>query len=136
MTTTKLNTTKAQTVGRQDRMSYDEVTKHAEALSYRDKLRLAQLLIQIARKEEEEQHPQERKSPGNSSTFGGDTLQYVATRIKKLRPNNKTSLINSIDAMFQFQGGISDSDRERIVLELQRERIVVINPNGRVTYPE
>jgi len=35
-------------------MTYDELSKQAEQLSYRDKFRLAQLLIQLARKEEEE----------------------------------------------------------------------------------
>jgi len=38
-------------------MTYDEVSKQAEQLSYREKLRLAQLLIQLAHKEEEEQNP-------------------------------------------------------------------------------
>ena len=37
-------------------MKYDEVIKHCEALKYRDKLRLAQLLLQTARKEEEIQN--------------------------------------------------------------------------------
>ena len=34
-------------------MTYNELSKKAEQLSYRDKLRLAQLLIQLARNEEE-----------------------------------------------------------------------------------
>ncbi len=43
-------------------MEYDEITKHCEDLSYRDKLRLSQLLIQLARKEEEIQNPQKRNN--------------------------------------------------------------------------
>lgn len=39
-------------------MNYNELSKQAEQLSYRDKLRLAQLLIQLARKEEEKQNPE------------------------------------------------------------------------------
>ena len=37
-------------------MNYDEISAVAEKLGYRDKLRLAQLLIQLARREEEQQH--------------------------------------------------------------------------------
>ena len=43
-------------------MPYDEVAALAENLSYRDKFRLAQLLIQLARKEEEESHPTDRQN--------------------------------------------------------------------------
>ena len=38
-------------------MTYNELSKEIQQLSYRDKFRLAQLLIQLARKEEEEQKP-------------------------------------------------------------------------------
>ncbi|MFM6402425.1 MAG: hypothetical protein ACKPFF_37590, partial [Planktothrix sp.] len=41
-------------------MTYDEIASLCEQLGYRDKLRLAQLLIQLARKEEETQNPQSR----------------------------------------------------------------------------
>jgi hypothetical protein len=39
-------------------VNYDVIALACEQLSYRDKLRLAQLLIQIARKEEENENPQ------------------------------------------------------------------------------
>ena len=41
-------------------MTYDVVAFACEKLNYRDKLRLAQLLIQTARKEEENENPQNR----------------------------------------------------------------------------
>ncbi len=47
-------------------MTYSELAKEIEQLSYRDKFRLAQLLIQLARKEEEEQNPERRQKPGPS----------------------------------------------------------------------
>ena len=47
-------------------MTYSELSKEIEQLSYRDKFRLAQLLIQLARKEEEEQSPEQRQKPGPS----------------------------------------------------------------------
>jgi hypothetical protein len=47
-------------------MTYSELAKEIEQLSYRDKFRLAQQLIQLARKEEEEQNPERRLKPGPS----------------------------------------------------------------------
>lgn len=114
-------------------MTYDEISKLSEQLSYRDKFRLAQLLIQLARKEEEEQYPEERKTV---NTSGSEVIQYVAERLLKLQPTKKASLLNSISAMFQFQGGISDADKERIVSELQKQRRIAVEQNGRVSYPE
>jgi hypothetical protein len=38
-------------------VTYSELSREIEQLSYRDKFRLGQLLIQLARKEEEEQNP-------------------------------------------------------------------------------
>jgi len=114
-------------------MTYDEIAKLSEQLSYRDKLRLAQLLIQLASKEEEEQYPEDRKTV---NTSGAEVVQYVAERLLKLKPTKKATLLNSIGAMFQFQGGISDADKDRIVSELQNQRRISIEKNSRVSYPE
>ena len=43
-------------------MKIDEISKLAQQLSYRDKLSLAQRLLQIAIKEEEEQNPDRREA--------------------------------------------------------------------------
>ena len=59
-------------------MSYEEVSNRAEHLSYRDKLRLAQLLIQSARKEEEEQNPKKRAATVASSPSDPELVEYVA----------------------------------------------------------
>lgn len=117
-------------------MTYSELSKAIESLSYRDKFRLAQLLIQLARKEEEEQYPQQRatSTPGIGSP--SELTSYVAERIKKLRPAKKETLLNSINAMFQFQGGISEQDRDKVVAELQKKRHITIDGNSRVSYPE
>jgi hypothetical protein len=53
-----------------------------------------------------------------------------------LRPSKKEALLNSIGAMFQFQGGISDSDKEKILSELLKKRLITITENHRVQYPE
>lgn len=113
-------------------MTYDELVKETESLSYRDKFRLAQLLIQLGRKQEEEQNP--KKQP--ASEFDPELIQYVAARLRKLKPSKKQTIFNSIGAMFQFQGGISDKDKEKIFSELRKERQIIVGENGRVTYPE
>jgi hypothetical protein len=117
-------------------MNYNELSKEIEQLSYRDKFRLAQLLIQLARKEEEEQNPEQRRTAGASAKFDPELVQYVADRLRKLKPSKKEALFNSIGAMFQFQGGISEGDKERMFSELQKRRHIVVAENGRVQYPE
>lgn len=117
-------------------MIYSELAKEIEHLSYRDKLRLAQLLIQLARQEEEKQNPERRQKPGPSAKLDRELVQYVADRLRKLKPSKKDALINSIAAMFQFQGGISDDDKERIFSELQKRGHIGVAENGRVQYRE
>ena len=112
-------------------MSYETISKECESLTYRDKFRLAQLLIQLARKEEEEQYPEQRYSE-SSKEF--DQIKYVAERILKLKPAKKKTLLNSIGAMFQFQGGISDIDKEEMVFKLEKQKIISITGNGKVSY--
>ena len=116
-------------------MSYNEISKQAEQLSYRDKLRLAQLLIQLARKEEEEQNPDKRAAAVSAGPSDPELIQYVADRLRKLKPSKKDALLNSIGAMFQFQGGISDGDKEKLFSELLKKRHIVITENNRVQYP-
>jgi len=105
------------------------MSKHIEQLSYRNKFRLAQLLIQLARKEEEEAHPE------STALSDADLIQYVADRLRKLRPSKKAAAFNSIGAMFQFRGGISDREKERIFSELHKARHIDVSANGRIQYP-
>lgn len=117
-------------------MKFNELSKEIETLDYRDKLRLAQLLIQLARKEEEEQHPTKRSMLKETGDEQPDLTAYVAERIKKSHPAKKSSLVKFINAMFQFQGGITDEDCEKIILELQRRQIIIIDAGNRVFYSE
>jgi hypothetical protein len=124
-------------------MDYDTIALACEKLSYRDKLRLAQLLIQLARKEEENIHPQkvieqkviEKAQIHGESERSIDTIEYIEERISKLKPLRKKSLINSIKAMFQFNGGISESDIDQIIAELQKRKFLKIEQD-RVVYPQ
>lgn len=121
-------------------MDYEDIALACERLDYRDKLRLAQLLIQIARKEEENLNPQERivePKPSVSSALAEEkeinTISYVYERLLKLRPSRAKSLNNSIKAMFQFQGGISEPEVDEIVNKLQQKKLVRIL-NNKVEY--
>lgn len=69
--------------------SYQNLAKESEQLGYRNKLRLAQLLIQLARKEEEETYHEERVDSPAQKVVGPETVSYVADRIVKLRPGHK-----------------------------------------------
>lgn len=117
-------------------MTYNELSREIEQLSYRDKFRLAQLLIQLARKEEEERNPEQRQGAAASAKPDAELVQYVADRLRKLRPSKKEAVFNSIGAMFQFQGGISDDDKEKMFAELKKRKHIVVAENGRVQYPE
>ncbi len=124
-------------------MNYDVIALACEQLSYRDKLRLAQLLIQTARKEEEETNPESRSntqpikdvSKHNKKEKEGnvDDIEYIMERLNKLKPTKKKSIENSIKAMFQFQGGISDTDVSNIINELQKKNYISIK-NNKVIY--
>jgi len=116
-------------------LTYSELSKEIEQLSYRDKFRLAQLLIQLARKEEEEQNPEQRQKHGPSARLDPELVQFVADRLRKLKPSKKKTLFNSIASMFQFQGGISDGDKERMFSELQKRGHILVAENGCVQYP-
>lgn len=114
-------------------MSYQEIAKACETLSYREKFRLAQLLLQMGRKQEEEEYPAPRKSSGLD---GHDQMSYVAERLLKLKPTKLAALSNSIGAMFQFQGGISEHDKDKIISRLKKQKIISVSDTGRVSYPE
>ncbi|MBC6428942.1 MAG: hypothetical protein GDA55_06945 [Cellvibrionales bacterium] len=111
-------------------MGYDEIVKNCEQLSYRDKFRLAQLLIQFGRKEEEDASPDGRKLAASDPELTG----YVLERLQKSKPAKKAALLNFIGVMFQFQGGISDDDKEAIVRELQNKKQITVDQNGKVSY--
>ncbi|OAI03578.1 hypothetical protein A1353_00285 [Methylomonas methanica] len=120
-------------------MTYDVIALACEQLNYRDKLRLAQLLIQLARKEEETANPKNRtqkttaqdisKANVKSQSEPVNTIEYIVDRLLKLRPSKKKSLVNSIKAMYQFQGGISDTDVEKIITDLQKKKHIRIDDN-------
>ena len=127
-------------------MNYEVITLACEQLSYREKLKLAQYLIQTARREEEIEHPINRltdvveckesaKQPikVNTKSTIVNNYDYAVERILKLKPTKRSSLLNSINAMFQFQGGISEKEVNEIILRLQKNKKLVLN-NNKVSY--
>ena len=111
-------------------MIYTEIMKHVEALGYREKLHLAQRLLQMAIKEEEEQTPE------SAGPIDPGMVEFVAERLRKLKPSRKDAVLNSIGAMFQFRGGISEEDKEKMFTALIQSREIVVSETGKVTYPE
>jgi hypothetical protein len=63
-----------------------------------------------------------------------ERVTYVAERLKKLSPKKKDGVTRSIEAMFQFSGGISAGDVEKIIASLQKQKFFTISQDGRVTY--
>jgi hypothetical protein len=116
-------------------MKFDEIATAALKLGYREKLRLALSLIQAATKEEEDQHPSARASGGVPGSPDPELVIYVAERLKKLKPSKKAAVLNSIGAMFQFRGGISDAEKEEFFSALVKKRLISLGTNGRIEYP-
>ncbi|MFW1807783.1 hypothetical protein [Acinetobacter ursingii] len=118
-------------------MEYNAALEAVVSLSYRDKLRLAQLLIQLARKEEEEQSvkipPKKVKQSSLDIKEELPDLNYVKERLLKSKPRKLSSLENFIDAMFQFKGSISESKRNQIIANLKKAKVLRIE-NSKVTY--
>ena len=84
-------------------MIYDEITMLCGQLNYRDKLRLAQLLIQTARKEEENLNPEKRiesktviSETKNKTPNDIGSIESIANKILKLKPGNRKTLTNSV----------------------------------------
>jgi hypothetical protein len=116
-------------------VSYDEIARSAMSLTYREKLRLAISLMQVACKEEEAQNPAARTAASRAGAPEPELVQYVADRLRKLKPSRKATVLNSIGAMFQFQGGVSDADKESLLSALVKGRHIVLEENDRIRYP-
>lgn len=119
-------------------MTHEEIAGLCAQLNYRDKLRLAQQLIQDAMTEDATRTPgPQTQNTQNDSPYhrnNPEVLQYVFERLTNIRPSKKSSLQNSIGAMFQYRGGISDAENEAIIVELQRLKHIEIDACNRVTY--
>lgn len=107
-------------------MTYQEIESLAKSLSYRDKLYLAQTMLQMARKEEEEQNSSVAK-------FAAE-FPNIVERILKSKPVKRKSLSSFIKDMFNFRGGINDDEIDGVINQLQKQNVISIDDAGRVTY--
>ena len=117
-------------------MTYNELSKEIQQLSYRDKFRLAQLLIQLARKEEEEQNPQRRQKRGPSGRFDSELVQFVADRRRKLKRQGKRHSSTQSLQCFSFKAAFPMRTKRVCSLSCRSEdtsslrRTVVFNIQG------
>ena len=103
-------------------MTYQEIESLAKSLSYRDKFHLAQTMLQMARKEEEEQNSSVAK-------FAAE-FPNIVERILKSKPVKRKSLSSFIKEMFNFRGGISDDEINGVINQLQKQKVISIAIHG------
>lgn len=63
-----------------------------------------------------------------------ERVDYVRDRLKKLNPKDKEAAINSIKAMFQFHGGITPEESERVIASLQKEKFIAIDEKSKLRF--
>ncbi len=107
-------------------MTYQEIESIAKALPYREKLHLAQTMLQMARKEEEEQNT-------STAKFAAEFPEIVE-RIRKSKPAKQKSLNSFIKNMFNFRDGISDKEIDDVIKQLEKQKILEIDELGRIRY--
>lgn len=61
-------------------------------------------------------------------------IAYIAQRLNKLKPSKLKGLLNSINAMFQYQGGISPSDQQQVLSKLVEQHYLALTSDNRVHY--
>lgn len=105
-------------------MTFDEIKKEAEALAPHDKLILAQIMLQMAIREQEN-----KDSAEAHVSYNIDEIKHSLT---KLNPKNLKSLKNCIKTQFNFKGGISDEDIDSIIKKLKKEKFLRIDEKNSV----
>lgn len=63
-----------------------------------------------------------------------ERVAYVRERLRKLNPKTKGAAVHSIEAMFQFHGGISKAETERVIASLQKEKFLSLDAQSRLTF--
>jgi hypothetical protein len=78
-------------------------------------------------------HAKQESSEAASMSFA-EKVEFVKPRIIKLRPKKTDSLKHGIKTMFNFTGGISDEETDKIVSKLERDKVISISSTKKVTY--
>jgi hypothetical protein len=75
-------------------------------------------------------------STGNEKCMTHDErVAFARERLRKLNTKTKEAAIHSIEAMFQFHGGITKEDAERIIASLRKEKFLIIDGQSRLSFP-
>ena len=61
------------------------------------------------------------------------TTEYVLPRLLKSSPK-KDTLHHFISAMYQFQPKVTTADIDKLISQLQKEKLIKIDASGKVTY--
>lgn len=134
-------------------MTKDEILQEAKTLHYTEKLAIAQSLIQLSRKELEQLTSQFQPRSAGQSDQGKEamhsvrssdsagstqadelTFEEIVDRLRKLKCKKDKTMLNSIMAMHQFRGGISNDDANKIVQKMRLRKIINIDEKGNVTW--
>lgn len=107
-------------------MSYEVVKLACESLTGLEKMKLAQYLIQTSVQAMEKDSPKPQVNE-TVSLSKNQVLDSVQERVLKSRPSKISSMKNFVRAMFQFQGGISDSEIDAILNRLIKDKVFTIN---------
>lgn len=120
-------------------MSYEVIKLAADKLTFREKMKLAQYLVQAAIKEDEERNPTTRLETKSQTVAEGNTkisasrlssqelVEYAQERLLKSKPGKVQSLTNFLSAMFQFQGGIDEAEIKSLIKALEKKRILTVD---------
>lgn len=72
--------------------------------------------------------------PAAATMSVAEQVIYARERLAKLTPKKKEGVAHSISAMFQFTGGISETQIQEIITRLEREKFFTIDQTDRVAY--
>jgi hypothetical protein len=104
-------------------MNYDEIVEIVSQLDHQDKLKLSQFLVKILKDEKD------NNEEGNKLR----DIDFIVTRIRKSKPLTYPKLVNFIKTMFNFQGGIDDSEINLIIDNLYKNRVIEVQ-NNKIIY--
>ena len=103
-------------------MSLEVVKLACENLTGLEKMKLVQYLVQTSVQAMEKENPKDQVKQSKELV-----VAEVRERVLKSKPSKVSSLKNFIGSMFQFQGGISDSEIDTIVEGLKKSKILKVN---------
>ena len=79
--------------------------------------------------------PHPKQSSDESSRMSlAEKIDFVEPRLIKLAPKKPDALIRSVKTMFNFTGGISDSEAEKIIQKLKNKGVIKISGGSKVMY--